>query len=457
MSVAVRVAVSVAISTHRRDRWRGVARGAAGALAGRAVAALVTFVSVPLTIAYLGPERYGAWIAITSLLAWTSLADLGLANGFANALTRDAGQDRLDLVRTHIANFLVFFAGLAAVFAPAALLAVPRVDWSALLSLTSPAARAQIAPAISAALFIACLQLPLGLTPKILATYREGQLASAWSAAAGIGALMALLVLTHLKMLIPPSLPVLVIAVSGTAWLVSAASMVWLLTSHRPDLRPRRNHLNRAAIPPLLRSGGQFFLIQLLSLIVFETDTLVAGHYLGAASIPAYSLAYAVFAYTSLPQTLAFPYLWTAYTEAIARRDIAWVRAAFRVTYAAGLAFTTAATLTLVFIAAPFIHWWTGGAVTPEKNLTLWLAGWSLIHAATNPHACLLAAAGRLKAQTAYSAAAACCNIPLSIYLVPLWGLPGVIAGTVISYAVLIFAPIQLDSFLLLRRLSRAP
>jgi O-antigen/teichoic acid export membrane protein len=441
-----------ALAVQRRARWRGIANGIASALAGRGVSIAVMFLSVPLTIGYLGPERYGAWVALASLLAWLSLADLGFCNGFANAVTQAAGEDRPDLVRRHIANVLVLLSLLAGVFGAVALIAVPRVDWPALLGLTSPAGRAEIGPAIIEAVLILLLNLPLGIVAKILLAYREGHLANGWSAAGNIAAFLGLVCVIHTK----GGLPALVIATSGAGLAVNAASLAWLLGMHRPDLRPRAADIARSTMPDLLQTGGPFFVIQILSLIVFETDTLIAGHYRGAASVPAYSLAYTLFTCTSLPQNLAFTYLWSAYTEAIARRDIAWVHHVFRASFIAGLGFTAAATSVLLVAAAPFIHWWTEGAVTPGRSLVFWLAAWSLIHAATNPHACLLAAAGRLRWQIIYSAAAAACNIPLSIHLVRIWGLPGIIAGTVITYAIFICVPIHLDTNFLLRKLRAA-
>jgi O-antigen/teichoic acid export membrane protein len=423
-------------------RSRAILTGAASALAARALAALTAFAAVPLTLRYLGPERYGAWLAMYSLLAWLSLTDLGLANGFANAVTEAIARDQPDLVRRHIANFLVLAGAIANAAIIAAILLVPAVGWAALLGAVTPAARAQIPPAMTGAVVIFLAGIPLAVAPKLLTACREGHLANAWAAAGSIGALLALIIVTSG----PGTMLRLVIAVAGARLLVDAACLAWLLAIHRPALRPRRADIHPKSMPVLLHEGSQFLAIQVLALIVFETDALIAGHYRGAASIPAYSLAYSLFAYTALPQTLAFTYLWTAYTDAIARRDLAWLQTTFRSACLAGLAFTTVTALLLIPIAAPFIHWWTSGAVTPDKTLILWLAGWSIIHAATNPHACLLAAASRLRAQIAYSAAAALCNFALSIYLVQRDGLPGIIAGTVISYAVFICIPIQLDT-----------
>ncbi len=50
-------------------RYAGIARATFSALAGKGIAVLVNFISVPLTVGYLGAERFGAWMAVSTLLA----------------------------------------------------------------------------------------------------------------------------------------------------------------------------------------------------------------------------------------------------------------------------------------------------------------------------------------------------------------------------------------------------
>jgi O-antigen/teichoic acid export membrane protein len=206
----------------------------------------------------------------------------------------------------------------------------------------------------------------------------------------------------------------------------------------------------------LSQTGWQFFLIGIMALVTFQTDNLVISHYLGAAKVPQYSLTYNLFAYTSLPQNMLFSYLWAAYTEAIARKDIAWVARTFHLNLIIGLLFTGVSVGVLGIIAKPFIGWWTRGAIVPSSALIAWMAAWSVINAMTNPIACLLAAASHLRAQLIYSAFSTISNLALSIYLVQRWGVYGAIAATVISYAIFVCVPVYVDAEMLIKRLRHA-
>jgi O-antigen/teichoic acid export membrane protein len=85
-------------------RRRSIAQGLVSGLGSRGVGFLVSFLSVPLTIGYLGSERYGVWLLLSSLLAWVRLADLGIGNGLRTAIASALGSGRPDLVRPHIST-----------------------------------------------------------------------------------------------------------------------------------------------------------------------------------------------------------------------------------------------------------------------------------------------------------------------------------------------------------------
>src|SRR5215467_1509553 len=80
-----------------------IIHGIVSALAGKGVAALVSFVSVPLTVRYLGAERYGAWVTISTAMAWVVLADFGLSNSLTNAVSEGYATQRKDLAQASVA------------------------------------------------------------------------------------------------------------------------------------------------------------------------------------------------------------------------------------------------------------------------------------------------------------------------------------------------------------------
>ena len=72
-------AVITKSSTNRGvERYRRAGITASSSFVAKALNILISFLSVPLTIHYLGSERYGVWLTISSLLTWMALTDFGL-------------------------------------------------------------------------------------------------------------------------------------------------------------------------------------------------------------------------------------------------------------------------------------------------------------------------------------------------------------------------------------------
>jgi hypothetical protein len=49
-------------------------------LAFRFLGMAIGLISVPLTAKYLGAERYGLWLTLSTFLGWGGMADFGLVN-----------------------------------------------------------------------------------------------------------------------------------------------------------------------------------------------------------------------------------------------------------------------------------------------------------------------------------------------------------------------------------------
>ena len=441
-----------AATGHRERRVSGIVQGVVTGLAARGVGVAVSLVSVPLAIRYLGAERYGVWALIGSLLAWAQLADFGIGNGLTNALTTALGQDRIDQARRHISTAFAVFGGIALLLGAATAAAWPWLHWSSIVGVHSRLGRAETGPAIAVAIGLFLAGFPLSVIGRVYAASQEGRLSNYWGLGGRIAALVGLFVVTRTS----GGLVAVVISGFGIGLVTNVVSGIWLFRHHRPQLAPRLSLIHAGSARGLVRIGGQFFLIQIMALLVFETDNFVIAHFLGAAAVPPYSLTYSLFGYTGIIQSLLFSYMWVGFADAIARRDGAWVRRAFLANLAFSVLFTVVAVIPLVFVAKPFIAIWAGPSVVPPMHLVYWIAGWSLINAYCSPIACLLAAASRLRWQMIYAAMATAVNLAISISLVRSWGASGVIAGTVISYLIFVCIPTSVDVTFLIKGLRHA-
>src|SRR2546423_1279703 len=63
---------------HSHERHRRIALSAFAGFGAKGVSMATTLITVPLTLRYLGPERYGVWMTMSSVMMMMVFADLGL-------------------------------------------------------------------------------------------------------------------------------------------------------------------------------------------------------------------------------------------------------------------------------------------------------------------------------------------------------------------------------------------
>src|SRR5258708_2195300 len=75
-----------------QQRYQRIIHSTITATAARGVHLIVSFISVPLAVGYLGRDRYGVWVTISSLLAFLAFTDLGLGSSLLNRLSDAYGR-----------------------------------------------------------------------------------------------------------------------------------------------------------------------------------------------------------------------------------------------------------------------------------------------------------------------------------------------------------------------------
>src|SRR4051812_33299361 len=74
------------------ERYRRIAWSAVLSAGARGVGILVSFITVPLVIGYLGDERYGMWLTISSLFLVLGPLDLGIGRGLLQVVSEASGR-----------------------------------------------------------------------------------------------------------------------------------------------------------------------------------------------------------------------------------------------------------------------------------------------------------------------------------------------------------------------------
>jgi O-antigen/teichoic acid export membrane protein len=437
--------------TERERRSRSLMRGTAAAIVARAIGSLTGIITVPLTVRYLGAERYGAWMTISSVLIFLGFSDFGLAASLTNALGNAFGKDDREGARRYVTTalfalsvvaILLVLAGIT--FArPLARLIFPTVDPAVL--------DGEIIPALIIALSIFALNFPLMVTNRVLAAYQENATANLWIMASSVANLIGILVVIQFR----GGLPLLVLGSAGSGLLINTISSIWLYGWHKPWLAPTRSAADLGFARELFFTSWKFFIISVGWLVNSQTDNLIIAHYLGPSQVTPYSVTFRLFAYATLLQGLAAQSIWPAYTEALARKDFDWIKGIYGKNLKWNLIIVIAIVCILAISGRTLIRLWAGEVAVPPFSMIVWMAMWNIILAYLFVAASFLQATNHITGLTLYGSVTAVLNIVLSILFVRSYGISGVIAATVIAYTVSSLIPVALETRHILGTLTK--
>lgn len=414
---------------------------------------VLSIVTVPLTLHYLGPERYGMWVTISSLIALLAFTDLGIGNGLLNAVTRTLARGEFEEARRQISSALGLLTLLAIALAGLFALTYPIVPWAGVLAVSSGESASEAGPAVSVWLACFLIGMPLGVAVQVRMARQESYLVHLVAAVGNVAALGALLAVIAARQ----GLPLLVAAMAGPPLVATAINGVVLFMRNAPELSPSLKLANRQTGFRLLRAGFLFLILQIAIAVAFTSDTLVIAQLVGPQAVAEYGVVSRLFMIPAAFVALALSPLWPAYGEAIARGDILWTRSTLMQSITAGLFIAVPASAALVVFGLPIIRLWVGTSVTPPFLLILGFGIWVVLSTIGTSIAMMLNGAHEIRLQAAAAIVMAVMNIALSIWLTAQIGVAGVMWGTVISYSVFVLVPMALYVPGVLRRIESHP
>ncbi|HYW45006.1 MAG TPA: hypothetical protein VE959_19245 [Bryobacteraceae bacterium] len=357
---------SQSIATRRRRRERAATVTGGAAVANKLTGVVVRLLTVPLALHALGPERYGLWMAVGSLLSWLTLFDFGIGNGLINPLSRaHAAGDRRSIAKLVSSALLVCAVSAAAILGVVEL-SIHRLDLPALLGVGySSGLRPEVFRVARAAGWLSAAAFLLSFVGPFCFSAQRGYLSSVvgiagMAASAAAIAAVAAFHSSTVAFVLATSLPPL----AGTALLAA-----FLFLGPYASVRPSPAQFSGRSLSEVAGCGWPLLLMQIANLAAMQSANVLIAHRFGPASVPRYSVPYAMFtAGSALCYALVAPY-WPAYTEALARGDFAWIAKSLRGTLRRTMGFMVPACLAAVFLGRGVIRLWAGPSAVPSQLL----------------------------------------------------------------------------------------
>lgn len=419
------------------ERFRRASLTAATSAGAKAITLVTTAVSVPLTLGYLGSERFGVWMTLSALIALLSFTDLGIGNSLLNGVAHAAGRDDRNKIRANFSSGLVMLVAVAAALGLLFAIAYGHVPWARVFNVGSAAALDETGPA--AAVLVACflIAMPSGAFQQVRLGLQQGYINSIFVGAGNIGGLVLVVSAIQLRL----GLPWLVLAMAGAPLLATLVNG-FALMAQSAWLRPAFHDVTFAVARSLLRVGLLFLVLQLAVAVAFTSNSLIIAAMIGPSAVADYTVVSKLFMIPALLVGFALGPLWPAYREALSRGDVEWVRRTFRRSLRLSLSVAGLTSAALVVLGLPVIAAWVGTSVQPPFGLVLAIGIWTTLSAVGNAVAMLLNGAQVMRFQVLTAVLMATANILLSIALTSRIGVVGVVWGSIIAYSVVVLVPV---------------
>ena len=432
-----------------QERHRRIALTALAASVAKIVSLAAGFITVPLTLSYLGEERYGLWLTMSSVIAMLNFADLGVGNGLLTLVAEADGRRERQMAQRYVSSAFFLFLSVATMLT--LIYAVGRhwINWPKVFNVSAEH-RPELLPAMSIWLICFLVNLPLGVVERVRAGMQEGFTNGLFGIVGSVLGLSAILVAIHFK----ASLPRLVLATAAAPTIATLVNGVTLFGWQHPWLRPHLRRVEWGPMVRLLRLGVLYLILQMAGTIAFAADNLIVSHLFGPEAVPQLAVPMRLFSVVPLILSMVLTPLWPAYSEAVARRDAVWVKRTLKRSMALAVGVSLLLSGGLVLAGEKIIALWVGPTIQPEFALMLALGIWIVLNSAGIAFAMFLNGVNAIGFQTVSATFLAFGAIGAKVWLAKRLELPGIVWGTTMAYVIFTVIPMGIYLPGLLKRLA---
>ncbi|MCS3733426.1 polysaccharide biosynthesis C-terminal domain-containing protein [Mucilaginibacter dorajii] len=374
------------------------------------------------------------------------MMDIGLGNGFRNKFAEAIAKKDISLAREYMQTFYSSMFLIAASIFLIFLCINPFLNWGHILNV-SKSFNDNLNLIVLVVMGLFCLQLFLkNITTVLLALQRTSES----NFIIFLGNVLALIGIYVYGRFCHSSLMSISVIFMLSPIIVFLISTVYYFKIYLGHLLPAGVYIKKVHLSNLLNLGIKFFLIQITTVVMFSSDSLIITQLFGPKYVTPYNIAYRLFAATLTGFTIIMTPFWTAFTEANTKDDKAWINNSLKKLVYLWVAFSCMVLVLLYF--SPFIYnIWVGNKVMITMALSAQFAILAILLSWNGIFSQYLNGIGKIKFQLYVGLFQCVINIPLAILLAKYMnmGLMGIVLATNLCLIVSgILLPIQTSKIL---------
>lgn len=424
---------AVASDVVGQRRYRLAAYSTAANIASKALSAVVLYLSVSLTISYLGDVRFGIWMTLASTISLFGFLDFGIGSSLLNQVSLEAASGSAAALRRIITHGLLLLTAIGCLLVVILLPVAYFIPWGTVVRTPG------LGPELRTCAFTLVVLIGAGLPITGLVRVIWGlQRTHVYYVMVSVGRLVSLALLfvlagvhAHIAALIWATYGVQLLFSLPLLMILIRERLVWDFDSSRlaGDTRV------------LLRYGAGFFLIALGGAVAWDADNVIIAQFLGAAAVAEYAVAVRLFQAVELGlQAINYP-LWSAYGDAYARGEHGFLKRLLKRAMALTVVLALVGTSLIVVGYRWLLRIWVHQAVSIPLALIVIMALWYVIRCCGTSFAMYLNGIRVVRTQAIIAVAFCVMAVPLKVFGTMVGDLFGIVAATILAYVVCVILP----------------
>lgn len=395
---------------------------------------LVGLVLIPLTINYIDAVQYGIWLTISSVVSWMNFFDIGMGNGLRNKLAAALALEEYDNARKYISTTYATLIIVATCLFILFCIVNSFVDWRGFLNIPS-SVQENISLIVFAVAAAFCIQFIAQLINTVLTAIHEPAMAGV---IAFLGQIMLLVAVIVLKYTVKADLLVLVIVLTCVPIIVLLIASIVLYNGKLKYLAPSLRKIDFHCAKSILNVGGIFFLIQIGTLIVFQTNNLIITKVIGPEAVTQFNVSYKLYSVIIMLFSIIMTPYWSAFTDAYAKNDFAWMRNSMNKLRKIWYLLSLIIIPLLVLSSSTIFKLWLGNTVSIPLSLAVAMGAYTICFNCVSLNCFFLNGLGKLRIQLLLYIITCVLNIPLGVFLGKIAGVTGVVLSNVLTLTFMI-------------------
>ena len=286
----------------------------------------ISFLMVPITLDYLDKVRYGLWAALSSVLSWFFIFDIGIGNGLRNKYIELKAKDKISEARSYVSTAYALFGILILIIIIVFFVANHFISWYSLLKAPIEMQK-ELSDTVLVVFSIMCINFIVKLINVILKAELKNALCDIFTVISHLISFLGIITLSHYT---TPSLLKYAVLYTTSNVVVTVIGSIVLYNGILRDVSPKINCVNFKLRKDILNVGIKFFIIQIMTILFFQTSSFFISVLIGPEAVVGYNVTQKYFSIGSMIFYMLAEPLWSAYGDAYHKEDFSWIKSTFR-------------------------------------------------------------------------------------------------------------------------------